>query len=59
MHLTGDGRSFLERVRLFSAAELEHLLADSGLAVRQRAGDYDGSALGDNSPRAILRAERV
>jgi SAM-dependent methyltransferase len=59
MHLTGVGRKFVERVRLFTPADLESLLAGAGLTVCRRAGAYDGSAPGDTSPRLILLAERA
>jgi len=58
MHLVDDGRSFLERVRLFTPEELESMLGAAGLAVRDRLGDYDGGELHDAAPRAILVAER-
>ncbi|MBI4421176.1 MAG: class I SAM-dependent methyltransferase [Gemmatimonadetes bacterium] len=58
MHLTGDGRSFLERVRLLAPADLERLLADAGLTVRHRFGAYDGRPLTDRGPRAIFVAQR-
>jgi ubiquinone/menaquinone biosynthesis C-methylase UbiE len=49
-----SGRRFSERVRLFEPQEIAHMLADAGVAVRQRFGDYDASALGPSSPRTIL-----
>ncbi len=58
MHLTDDGRSFLERVRLFSAEELTDMINDAGLTVTQRLGDYDGKLLAVDTPRVILVAER-
>lgn len=58
IHLTDDGRSFLERVRLFSASELERLLTDAGFTVRERFGDYDGGPLAAGAPRTILVADR-
>lgn len=57
IHLADEGRSFLERVRLFSAEELERLLADAGLEVRERYGDYDGGPLTPGAPRTILFAD--
>ncbi len=59
MHLVGEGRSFLERVRLYSVPELEAMLVRHGLAVRERFGDYSGAELTTNSPRAFLVAERL
>jgi SAM-dependent methyltransferase len=58
MHLLDDGRSFLERVRLFTADELERLLTGAGLRVRLRFGDYAGGPPSDTAPRVILVAER-
>ncbi len=48
------GRRFTERVRLFGADEIEAMLAESGVTVRERFGDYDGSPLGPESPRTLL-----
>jgi SAM-dependent methyltransferase len=59
IELRAENRSFQERVRLFSAAELEALLRDGGLAVVERFGDYDGSPFGVNAPRTILVAVRT
>jgi SAM-dependent methyltransferase len=58
MHLVDDGRSFLERVRLFGPTELEHMLAAAGLTVTHRFGDYGGAALTPDSPRVFLVARR-
>ncbi len=58
IHLVDDGRSFLERVRLFAPEELERLLAEQHLIVDQRFGDYTGATLDGNAPRAILIARR-
>jgi hypothetical protein len=49
-----DGRRFVERVRLFSADELEQFLAAAGCVVEIRLGDYDGTALDTDSPRVLL-----
>lgn len=54
-----DGRTFLERVRLFEAAELRSMMNAAGLTVLAEFGDYDGSQLSADSPRAILFAERA
>ena len=55
----GDlGRTFVERVRLFEPAELVALCTTAGFAVAAVLGDYDGSALRDDSPRTILFARR-
>jgi len=58
MHLMDDGRSFTERVRLFTPNELVTMISDVGLKVKQQFGDYDASSLTPESPRAILMAER-
>lgn len=54
-----DGRTFNERVRLFTPAELEAMIAAAGATVRCRFGDYDGAPLTAESPRTILFAERA
>lgn len=54
-----DGRTFTERVRLFSPADLERMLITAGLSIRCRFGDYTGGPLGPGAPRAILVAERA
>ncbi len=59
MHLLEDGRSFQERVRLFSAEDLERLLRNVGLAVCFQFGDYDGSPPNPDAPRVILGATRA
>lgn len=51
---TDDGRRFVERVRLFTAAELEQLIAQAGCRITHRLGDYDGGSLRADSPRVIL-----
>ncbi len=52
-----NGRTFMERVRLFSPRDLESLLTGAGLVIRDRFGAYDGRPLGPTSPRAIFVAE--
>jgi hypothetical protein len=52
-----DGRRFLERVRLFNPDELEGMLIDAGLRVRERFGDYEGGALAVGAPRTILMGQ--
>ncbi len=56
IQLTDQGRSFVERVRLFTPSDLQHMLEAAGLAVRHRFGDYSGADLTPRSPRAILFA---
>jgi SAM-dependent methyltransferase len=58
IELRAEQRSFQERVRLFSAQELEALMVDAGLDVVQRFGDYDGSPPAGGAPRSILVALR-
>lgn len=52
---TPEGRQFQERVRLFTAAELEQMIVTQGAVVIQRWGDYDGAPLGEG-PRCVLLA---
>jgi SAM-dependent methyltransferase len=52
--LADEGRSFQERVRLFTAAELAALLTGAGFELADCYGDYDGSGLGAAAPRAIF-----
>ena len=54
-----SGRRFTERVRLFSPAMLESMLAASGVGVTQRFGDYDGAPLGPGVRRCILVGRRA
>jgi SAM-dependent methyltransferase len=58
MHLVDDGRSFVERVRLFTREELEAMVETAGLTVSSRLGDYAGGAASPGAPRVILVAER-
>ncbi|NIM48205.1 MAG: methyltransferase domain-containing protein [Gemmatimonadales bacterium] len=58
IHLVDDGRSFVERVRLFSPSELEDMLAAAGLTVHERLGDYHGRQASDETPRVIFLAKR-
>jgi SAM-dependent methyltransferase len=51
---TAGGRSFTERVRLFAADEIEAMLAQAGVTIRHRYGDYDASPLAPESPRTLL-----
>lgn len=58
IHLVDDGRSFQERVRLFSSEELASMLESAALTVRERLGDYQGTPYTHDSPRAVFVAER-
>lgn len=50
----GDPREFEERVRLYSAEELEDMLEAEGLRVERRYGDYDGADYDVSAERLIL-----
>ncbi|MDH4044139.1 MAG: class I SAM-dependent methyltransferase [Gemmatimonadota bacterium] len=54
MHILDDGRSFVERVRLFSRDDLVQLMQRAGLTVGQQFGDYAGGPPTEAAPRAIL-----
>jgi SAM-dependent methyltransferase len=49
-----QGRSFVERVRLFEPGEIEAMLGRAGVIVRRRFGDYDASPMLPGSARTIL-----
>jgi SAM-dependent methyltransferase len=59
IELRDEGRSFQERVRLYSADELVALLAAAGFAVAARFGDYGGEPPGADAPRVILVGVRA
>ncbi|MBA3343222.1 MAG: class I SAM-dependent methyltransferase [Gemmatimonadaceae bacterium] len=56
--IKGEEREFVERVRLFSRAELQGMMTDAGFDVTSVIGNYDGSQAGDDSPRMILVGTR-
>lgn len=56
--LRKEGRKFVERVRLFSRAQLEGMLERAGFRIETSCGDYGGEPLTDTSPRVILFASR-
>jgi SAM-dependent methyltransferase len=58
MHLVDDGRSFLERVRLFHRDELVRMITRAGFTIRSSYGDYRGTGWTSASPRVFLIAER-
>lgn len=58
IHLGGEGRSFMERVRLYERSDLEAMLEAVGLAAEEALGDYGGAAHHPTSPRLILVAHR-
>jgi SAM-dependent methyltransferase len=47
-------RVFLERVRLYTAEDLEGLMKRHGMRLESAFGDYDGGPIGPRAPRAIL-----
>ncbi len=53
-----EGRTFIERVRMFDADDLTAMLERCRFAVRAVYGDYRGAAHGPASPRTILVASR-
>ncbi len=53
-----EGREFIERVRLFTRAELSSMLEQAGFSIERSFGDYDGTPLTDESPRVIFFASR-
>ena len=59
IELQDEGRSFQERVRLYGPDELAALLAEAGLPVAARFGDYDGGPPGPDAPRVILVGVRA
>lgn len=50
---------YLERVRLFTAADLTGMIEANSFKVTHRFGDYVGNSYEADSPRIILFAERV
>jgi hypothetical protein len=59
IELGAENRSFQERVRLFTPAELTKLLEEAGLRVDAQFGDYDGGPLDGRATRTILVATRA
>ncbi|MFI5235738.1 MAG: class I SAM-dependent methyltransferase [Gemmatimonadales bacterium] len=51
---TDEGRTFVERVRLFRPGELQRLLAAAGVTVTHHFGDYAGGPPRPGAPRVIL-----
>jgi SAM-dependent methyltransferase len=54
----GDGRRFVERVRLYTPEELMGLVAAEKFGITSVFGDYGGSPLTPESPRVIIIARR-
>lgn len=53
----GPARVFRERVRLYEPDELEAMMAEEGLEVEERRGDYGGGPFRASSPRLLLLAK--
>ena len=58
IRLVAAGRSFIERVRLYSPGELEAMMCEAGLDVERPLGDYQGQPLTETSSRVILFGEK-
>ncbi|HUQ19345.1 MAG TPA: class I SAM-dependent methyltransferase [Gemmatimonadaceae bacterium] len=58
IHIEPNGRDFIERVRLFTRAELTGMLERRGFHIQHSFGDYEGAPLDDDSLRVILVARR-
>lgn len=58
IHLSGEGRSFMERVRLYERADLERMLEGAGLAIDAVLGDYEGAPYVERSPRLLMLARK-
>lgn len=58
IHLLDQGRSFVERVRLYTAEELGRMFDDAGFRVERHLGGYDGAPLTAAAPRVILVGTR-
>jgi SAM-dependent methyltransferase len=58
IHLVNEGRSFMERVRLYERGDLERMMRHVGLEPEAALGDYRGAPLLPASPRCILLARR-
>lgn len=56
--LEGEGRQFMERVRLYDGDELGAMARRAGLRVEEVFGDYDGAPWTPSTPRLLLVASR-
>jgi ubiquinone/menaquinone biosynthesis C-methylase UbiE len=54
----GSTATFRESVRAYTAGELEAMLRQSGLAVEETWGDFDGRPAGSEAPRLIVLARK-
>ena len=61
IYLTPDGERHVQShsLRLYTFTELERMLGQAGLTVRQTWGDFDGSEFTMRSPRMVVQAEKV
>jgi hypothetical protein len=59
IHVSGNGRTFTERVRLYERADIEMLFAARGVRMETALGDYDGAPHDAASPRLILLGRRA
>ena len=55
----GRERVFEESVRLFTLDEFQRMFRENGFVLEHVAGDYDGAAFGDASPRCLMFARAV
>ncbi len=58
IYQAGQGRSFMERVRLFERRDLEAMVTGAGLSVTAVYGDYEGGPHSDASERCLVVARR-
>jgi SAM-dependent methyltransferase len=58
IHVAGEGRSFMERVRLYERADLERMLEGAGLAIDAVLGNYEGAPYVERSPRLLMLARK-
>jgi SAM-dependent methyltransferase len=55
----GEGRTFMERVRLLERSDLVAMFAAAGLTVRHTFGSWDGTPYADDAERLVLLAQRA
>ncbi len=55
---TASGRTFVERVRLYSKSDLEDLLIRYGMSIGAVYGNYDGKPFHPSLPRCIIVAQK-
>jgi ubiquinone/menaquinone biosynthesis C-methylase UbiE len=54
-----EGKHYLERVRLFEPEQISAMLESTGVRIRHRFGNYDGSVLTAKSARTIVMGQLV